>query len=163
MIKCHWPWLPARQLAAVFVSSPVRPSHGVDLVHGQSLLLPPRGLGCSHAIEAQYQIDTDPPALVDQELWGRTSGLAYRIVEYYLLFNAFPNHLLVSTISCLSCCRYSWRLLGRSEILWDCSFSEFIGIRCLLGLRLRARRHIWRRASLSFLKLSMLFLCLMTE
>lgn len=83
MIKCHWPSLPVRELAAVVFSSPVRSSHGVGLVHVQSLLLPLRVLDCSHAIEAQCQMDIDPPFLVNQELCGRASGSVCRILEYY--------------------------------------------------------------------------------
>jgi len=105
-----------RELAAVVFSSPVQSSHGVGLVHVQSLLLPLRVLDCSHAIETQCQMDIDPPFLVDQELCGRASGSVFRILEYYKEIE-LPNHLLVSTISCLSGCRYSLRLLGRSETL----------------------------------------------
>lgn len=68
-------------------------------------------------------------------------------------------YLVFSTTSLLSCCRYSRRLLGRSRSLWLAS-SVCSRLKCFWGLRLRLLWYLCSLFSLSFLRVSIVLMCL---
>lgn len=93
---------------------------------------------------------------MEEPLDGQIPASSHRAC--FLRLQVLP-YLVVSTTCFLSCCRYSWRLLGKSSSQVGRSL---LGREpsCFWGLRLRVRRKLLSRSALCLLRVSIVFFCL---